>query len=317
VFCAALLNSQPMGFYQPAQIVRDARDHRVKVLPVDVNYSLWDNTLEEKDGQFHAVRLGFRQVKGLREADMQLLIAGRNEFYVHVDQLTSAGVPEAALETLAGADAFRSMGADRRKALWEVSALADRPVALFSGQPSESVKEAQIQLPFMTEGEHVVQDYSTTGLSLKNHPVALVREKLDLLHNIKISDLKNRKDGDMVKVSGLITVRQRPGTAKGILFMTIEDETGAANIVVWEKLFDKYRKEIIQSRLFMAEGKLQIEGEVIHVVARRCFNLNSLLRGLTNANEENLPLLTLARADEITAPIPDSREVFHQGRNFR
>jgi DNA polymerase III alpha subunit len=221
------------------------------------------------------------------------------------------------LEKLADADAFRSLDADRRKALWEVSALGDRPMALFEGTPSESVKEVQIQLPLMTEGEHVVQDYSATGLSLKNHPVALVRGKLNLLRNTKIGNLKTMKDGDAVRVSGLITVRQRPGTAKGILFMTLEDETGAANIVVWEKLFDKFRKEIIQSRLFMVEGKLQIEGEVIHVVALRCFNLNTLLRGLTIANEDNLLLLTLARADETTAPGPDSREVFHKGRNFK
>jgi error-prone DNA polymerase len=316
VFCTALLNSQPMGFYQPAQIVRDARDHQVTVLPVDVNHSFWDNTLEEKNGQHYAVRLGFRQVKGLREEDMTLLIAGRG-FYSYVDQLRSAGVPEAALEKLTDADAFRSLGSDRRKALWEVSALADRPIGLFDGQQSESVKEVQVQLPFMTEGEHVVQDYAATGLSLKNHPVALVREKLGLLHNTQIGDLKKMKDGDPVKVAGLITVRQRPGTAKGILFMTVEDETGAANIVVWEKLFDKYRKEIIQSRLFMVEGKLQIEGEVIHVVALRCFNLNNLLRGLTGANHDSQPLLTLARADETTAPSPDSREVFHKGRNFK
>jgi len=317
VFCAALLNSQPMGFYQPAQIVRDARDHQVKVLPVDVNHSFWDNTMEKTEDKYFAVRLGFRQVKGLREEDMQLLINNRIPFYKHVDQLRGAGVPEAALEKLTDADAFRSLGTDRRQALWEVSALGDRPIALFGGQQSESAKEVQVQLPLMTEGEHVVQDYSATGLSLKNHPVALVREKLDLLRNTKISDLKKMKDGDPVKVTGLITVRQRPGTAKGILFMTLEDETGAANIVVWEKLFDQYRKEIIQSRLFMVEGKLQIEGEVIHVVAKRCFNLNSLLRGLTIANADNLPLLTLARADETTAPPPDSREVFHKGRNFR
>jgi error-prone DNA polymerase len=317
VFCAALLNSQPMGFYQPAQIVRDARDHGVKVLPVDVNHSYWDNTLEEKDGAYRAVRLGFRQVKGLREEDMALLITGRNPFYNHVDQLRGAGVPEAALEKLSDADAFRSLGSDRRQALWEVSALGDRPIALFDGQQSESVKEIQVQLPLMTEGEHVVQDYSATGLSLKNHPVALVREKLNLLRNTPIAELKNRKDGDPIKVAGLITVRQRPGTAKGILFMTLEDETGAANIVVWEKLFDQYRKEIIQSRLFMVEGKLQIEGEVIHVVAKRCFNLNSLLRDLTIGNQDDLPLLTLARADETMAPGPDSREVFYKGRNFK
>ena len=317
VFCAALLNSQPMGFYQPAQIIRDARDHGVKVLPVDANHSFWDNTLEEKDGQYLTVRLGFRQVKGLREEDMTLLIAGRHRYYTHVDQLRSAGVSDAALEKLSDADAFRSLGSDRRQALWEVSALGDRPIALFEGTLSESLKEIQVQLPLMTEGEHVIQDYSATGLSLKNHPVALVREKLDLLRNTRIVELKNRKDGDPIKVAGLITVRQRPGTAKGILFMTLEDETGAANIVVWEKLFDIYRKEIIQSRLFMVEGKLQIEGEVIHVVAKRCFNLNSLLRGLTVGNPDDLPLLTLARADETTAPGPDSREIFHKGRNFR
>jgi len=317
VFCAALLNSQPMGFYQPAQIVRDARDHQVKVLPVDVNHSFWDNVLEEKEGAYHTVRLGFRQVKGLKEEDMQLLITGRGKLYSHIDQLRSAGVPEAALEELSDADAFRSLGSDRRQALWEVSALGDRPMALFEGTASESVKEAQITLPLMTEGEHVVQDYAAIGLSLKNHPVALVREKLDLLRNAPIGNLKKMKDGDPVRVTGLITVRQRPGTAKGILFMTLEDETGAANIVVWEKLFDKFRKEIIQSRLFMVEGKLQIEGEVIHVVAGRCFNLNSLLRGLTIANEDSLPLLTLARADETTAPGPDSREAFHKGRNFK
>jgi len=327
VFCAALLNSQPMGFYQPAQIVRDARDHRVKVLPVDINYSFLDNTLEEKDGDYFTVRLGFRQVKGLREEDMRLLIDNRDSFYSQVDQLKNVGVSEAALEKLTDADAFRSLGSDRRKALWEVSALGDRPVVLFEGQQSESVKEVQIQLPLMTEGEQVVQDYAAIGLSLKNHPVGLVREKLGLLRNTKIGDLKTMKDGDPVSVAGLITVRQRPGTAKGILFMTLEDETGAANIVVWEKLFDTFRKEIIQSRLFMVEGKLQIEGEVIHVVAKRCFNLNTLLRGLTVANEDNLPLLTLACADETTAPSGGSnkgeqqaakqKEVFYKGRNFR
>lgn len=316
-----------MGFYQPAQIVRDARNHQVKVLPVDVNYSFWDNALEEKDDNYFTVRLGLRQVKGLREEDIQLLIDNRNSFYNHVDQLRSVGVSEAALEKLTDADAFRSLGSDRRKALWEVSALGDLPVALFEGQQSESVKEVQIQLPLMTEGEHVVQDYAAIGLSLKNHPVGLVREKLELLRITKIADLKNMKDGDLVRVSGLITVRQRPGTAKGVLFMTLEDETGEANIVVWEALFDKYRKEIIQSRLFMVDGKLQIEGEVIHVVAKRCFNLNNLLRGLTMANYDNLPLLTLARADETTAPSGGSnkgeqqaakqKEVFYKGRNFR
>ncbi|RCH56886.1 error-prone DNA polymerase [Mucilaginibacter hurinus] len=314
VFCAALLNSQPMGFYQPAQIVIDARNHGVVVLPADVNLAGWDNIIE-KPG---TVRLGFRQIKGLREEEMAGLIAARP--YTRIDQLP---VQLAALEKLADADAFRSIGLDRRQVLWQVSALADKPVALFKDKPQP---EAQVKLPLMTLGEHVVQDYASTGLSLKKHPVALVREKLDMLHITPISGLKNLKDGDAVKVAGLITVRQRPGTAKGVLFMTIEDESGNANLVVWEKLFNTYRKEIVQSRLFMAEGKLQVEGEVIHVVVRRCFNLGDLLRGLTAAQSDDLPLLSLARADETSLPsTPDPRQasaqsaagVFHKGRNFK
>jgi error-prone DNA polymerase len=316
VFAAALLNSQPMGFYQPAQIVIDAEKHDVVVRPVDVNHSLWDNTLEEKAGKYCAVRLGFRQVKGLSEEDMQTLIAARGTGYTSINQLSDAGVPQAAIEKLTDADAFRSLQLDRREALWEVPALSDKPIALFAGQPSESTKEVQITLPFMTQAEHVVQDYASTGLSLKAHPVSFVREKLKLLHVTATSDLAKLKNGDPVKVAGLVTVRQRPGTAKGILFITIEDESGFSNLVVWEKVFEKYRKEILQARLLMVEGKLQIEGEVIHVIVGRCFNLSSLLRGLTVAQNADLPVLTLSRADEKTS-VRDSREVFHKGRNFR
>lgn len=300
-FCAALLNSQPMGFYQPAQIVRDARDHNIKVLPVDVNYSEWDNQLEEND-KYYAVRLGFRQVKGLREVDMQVLVINRNKGYRYIDELRRAGVPEAALEKLSDADAFRSLEADRRQALWQVAALGDLPQGLFNDQLSESTKEMQVQLPKLTEGEHVLQDYAYTGLSLKRHPVGLLRQKLILLHNHKISDFSIMKNGDLVSVTGLITVRQRPGTAKGILFMTLEDETGSANIVVWEKLFNQYRKEIIQSRLLMVTGKLQIAEGVTHLIMQRCFNLNSLLQTLTTVEE---------------VPADDAGEIFHKGRNFR
>jgi error-prone DNA polymerase len=323
VFCTALLNSQPMGFYQPAQIVQDARNHRVQVLPVDINYSDWDNTLENKSGQHLAVRLGFRQVKGLREEDMIVLTAMRNNGYDHVDQLRAAGVPEVALEKLADADAFRSMGTDRRTALWEVSALADRPVGLFDGQVSETVLEDTVPLPLMTRGEHVVQDYVSTGLSLKDHPVGLLRGQLSCLHNVRVSDLATYKDGDIVRLAGLITVRQRPGTAKGVLFMTLEDETGSANLVVWQALFDKYRKEIVQSKLLMVTGKLQIANGVTHLAVRQCFNLSALLRSLTATN---LPQ-TLMRGDETTQPVNhDGRSTapavspegaFHQGRNFR
>jgi error-prone DNA polymerase len=317
VFAAALLNSQPMGFYQPAQIVIDARRHGVEIRPVDINHSDWDNTLEEKAGQYYAMRLGFRQVKGLREDDMQQLIKGRHTGYASISQLCDAGVPQAAIEKLTDADAFRSMKLDRREALWEVPALSDKPIGLFAGQPSESTKEAQISLPFMTQAEHVVQDYAATGLSLKAHPVSFTREKLKLLHVTATCDLSTLKDGDPVRVAGLVTVRQRPGTAKGVVFITIEDETGFANLVVWENIFDKFRKEMVQSRLLMVEGKLQIEGEVIHVVVKRCFNLTKFLSGLTASRNDDVPVLTLSRADETTSPVPDARNIFHKGRNFK
>jgi len=213
VFAAALLNSQPMGFYQPAQIVIDARNHGVVVRPVDVNFSVWDNTLEEKDEGYSAVRLGFRQVKGLNENEMQLLVDARGAGYTSISQLSDAGVSQPAIEKLADADAFRSLQLDRREALWEVPALSDKPVGIFEGSPSESAFEAQISLPFMTQAEHVVHDYATTGLSLKAHPVSFVREKLDMLRVLETGKLPQLKNGDPVKVAGLVTVRQRPGTA--------------------------------------------------------------------------------------------------------
>ncbi|WP_343305522.1 error-prone DNA polymerase [Chitinophaga niabensis] len=292
VFATALLNSMPMGFYQPAQIVIDARKHGVTVLPVDVNCSMWDNTLEER-----AMRLGFRQVNGLKDEDMQVLITNRGTGYASVTALREAGVPETALEKLADADAFRSIGLDRRQALWEVSALQDRPVQIFAGQ---TTKEAQVTLPFMTDAEHVIQDYAATTLSLKAHPVSFVREKLKLLHVLTTQETSEVKDGSIVKVAGLVLVRQRPGTASGVCFITIEDETSFSNLVVFEALFEKYRKEILQSRLLMVEGKVQREGEVVHVIVQQCFNLTKLLRGLTIPSEKD-----------------EQPDVFYKGRNFK
>lgn len=277
IFAAALLNSQPMGFYQPAQIVIDARKHGVTVRPADINYSLWDNILEEKDGRYCAVRLGFRQVKGIREEDIQALVSGRIALYQNINELLDAGVSPSALERLADADAFRSIGLDRRQALWEVSALHDHPTGMFTGTPSLSAAEGLIELPVMTPGEHVMQDYASTSLSLKAHPVSFARLHLNQMGVTPTSALCRMKNGQVVKVCGLVTVRQRPGTAKGVLFITIEDETGFANLVVWSKTFEQYRKVILQSRLLMVRGKLQIEGEVIHVVVNACFNLNELM----------------------------------------
>jgi len=328
VFATALLNSMPMGFYQPAQIIIDARKHGTAVRPVDINHSFWDNTLEEKLDKLCAVRLGFRQIKGMREEDAKLLLAGRKQLYNSINQLRDIGLTQAALEKLADADAFRSLGIDRRQALWEISTCNDRPIALFAGQPSESDTEQAISLPGMSDSEHVVQDYAATSLSLKAHPVSFVREKLQQLHIITTQALTSGKNGDFVKVAGLVLVRQRPGTAKGVCFITIEDETSVANLVVFPNLFEEYRKPILQSRLLMVEGQLQREGEVIHVIVQRCYNLTKLLRNLTGANNENLPLLTLSRADEKTSPIPPQhkktpeqqavqKEIFPGGRNFK
>lgn len=285
VFAAALLNSQPMGFYQPAQIVIDARKHGVEVRPVDVNYSLWDNTMEEQVGNYRAIRLGFRQVKGLQQEQADALIAARRRPYAQVIDLANAGVSVGTLERLAEADAFRSMGLDRRQALWEVSALHDRPVGMFTGQPSESLREKGIVLPGLSPMEHVLQDYATASLSLKAHPVSFVRDSLEQLRVTTTAGLGSLKNGAAVKVCGLITMRQRPETAKGVLFVTIEDETGFANLVVWNDVFEKYRQELLQSKLLMVSGKLQVEGEVIHVVVHTCHNLTGLVRLATEGRD--------------------------------
>ncbi len=329
VFATALLNSMPMGFYQPAQIVIDARKHGVEVRPVDINHSCWDNTLEEKAGKYFAIRLGFRQVKGLSREDMELLTAARQGAYTSINSLMDAGVSPAAIERLADADAFRSIGLDRREALWEVSALADRPMGMYEGQTSASITEKGVQLPSMTPSEHVVQDYSAMSLSLKAHPVSFVREKLNLSQVIAAQDLNQLNDGSPVRVAGLVLVRQRPGTASGILFMTIEDETGTANLVVFSKLFDKYRKEIVRARLLMVEGKLQREGEVTHVIVKHCYDMSGLLYQLTEPINDAPPVLTLSRADEKDGDklSPQEKkkqlsrvvqgEIFPAGRNFR
>ncbi len=301
IFAAALLNSQPMGFYHPAQLVADARKHGVTVLPIDVNHSEWDHTLCGTQGTgLRPLQLGFRLIKGLPIDEIQALLSTRGTGYRSIPTLMDAGVALTTLEKLADADAFRSLGLDRRQALWEVAALHDRPLALFGGQPSESTREQQMALPLMSPSEHVVQDYASTSLSLKAHPVSFLRHQLDLLRATPASELANLKKGAPVKVCGLVTVRQRPATAKGVLFVTIEDETGCANLVVWAQTFQTYRRQILQSKLLFVEGQLQREKEVIHVVTRRCFNLNAWLNGL-------------AQPEQAT----DTDRFFHKGRNFQ
>ncbi|MGX5858273.1 error-prone DNA polymerase [Dyadobacter jiangsuensis] len=329
VFATALLNSMPMGFYQPAQIVIDASKHGVVIRPVDVNFSSWDNTLEEQDGKFRVIRLGFRQVKGIRQEDMDLLVIARDVPFKSMHLIRDAGVSQSALERLADADAFRSMGMDRRQAMWEATALSDRPMGIFEGQDSPSTFEEKVALPRLSLSEHVIHDYAATSLSLKAHPVSFVRQQLTQKCALLANDLSKYKDGQIVRVAGLVLVRQRPGTAGGVCFITIEDESGVANLVVFQGLFEKYRKEILRSKLLMVEGKLQIEGEVIHVIVRKCFDMSPLLRQL-NSTDDDPDVLTLSRADEKDEYVSNAvnkkaqvrqkavqLEMFPDGRNFR
>jgi error-prone DNA polymerase len=327
VFAAALLNSQPMGFYQPAQIVRNAEEHGVKILPIDINYSDWDNTLETKQGKYFCLRLGFRQIKGIRQEEIEKLVAGRSGKYNQPNQLCDVGVSVASMERLANADAFRSIGLDRRQALWEVAALHDRPIELYKGQLSASAFEQPIQLPLLRQSEHVVQDYATTGLSIKGHPISFIRETLNLLSIVSAKQANESENKTLIKTAGLILVRQRPGTAKGVCFITLEDETGTTNLVVFPNLFDKYRKEILHARLLMVEGIVE-RTEVSHIIVRRVFDVTKLLGNLTAVRNDEQPVLTLSRADEKASPfIPIEKtqqtrmhnpdDYLDKGRNFK
>lgn len=320
IFAAALLNSQPMGFYQPAQLVIDARKHGVEVRPPDVNHSVWDNTLEERVNAYCALRLGFRQVKGVKEDEIDLLLSGRTTPYTNIQSMLAAGVSIGTLERLADADAFRSIGLDRRQALWEVTALQSAPEGMFIHHQEEP-DSCAAQLPQMSLSEHVFQDYAATSLSLKAHPVSFVREQLSQFSVTPSAQLNDLRDGMFVKVAGLVLVRQRPGTASGILFITLEDETGVANLVVFSKKFEEYRKEILRARLLMVEGKVQIEGEVIHVIVQRCMDMSGLFAPSTlketssRADEKDDQQLSAYRDKRLKKN--DSQDVFHEGRNFK
>lgn len=312
VFAAALLNSLPMGFYQPAQIVIDTKKHGVEVRPIDINYSDWDNTLEQTEGKYHAIRLGFRQAKGLPKEEVKLLLAARQQPFSAIHQLVEAGVSRAAIEKLVDADAFRSIMLDRRQALWEVAALDDVPVGLFKG--NVHAHEDEVLLPKMSLSEHVLQDYSSLSFSLKAHPVSFVREQLLKRNILTTKELDLWPDGTHVRVAGLVLVRQRPGTAKNICFITIEDETGIANLVVFKNKFDHYRKQILSAKLLVVEGKLQKEGEVIHVIAEQLFDLSTLFNQM-NATANNKQQQKCSSKGVLERVIQGT--IFPEGRNFK
>ncbi len=279
-FCASLLNSQPMGFYQPAQLVRDAREHGVEVRPPDVSFSDWDCTLEEKDDprmRRRPLRLGLRQIKGFKKAEAEVFMAARAAGLSTLeDFVLRAGLTRRGLELLAEADAFRSLGVDRRQALWAVKGLtpdinAEKTAPLLARQ---SLKETQVLLPFMSAPKDVAEDYRTTSLSLKAHPIEFFREDLARMRVVPSVALKPMRNGRRVSVGGLMLVRQRPGTAKGVVFMTLEDETGIANIVCWKDVFDANRRLVMSASFLVVHGSVQSAEGVIHVVAERFTDLS-------------------------------------------
>jgi error-prone DNA polymerase len=311
VFCCGLLNSQPMGFYAPAQIVGDAIKNKVKIREVDVSFSFAQNTLEEKDGDYCAVRLGFRQIDGfhwldrdeeklkqdqasrqgavlaLQEDWADRIVAARNRrpFTSLEEFARDTGLPKRALILLADADAFRSIGLDRREALWQVRRLPDDvALPLFDAatareQPDENARP----LPLMPLPEQVVADYQTIRLSLKGHPMEFLRERFTRERVVPCRDINHDNDRRRVRCAGVVLVRQRPGSSKGVVFMTLEDETGIANIVVWPKVMEQFRKEVMGARLILIEGHVQSSPEgVTHLVAERMFDRSHDLTGLAN-----------------------------------
>jgi len=327
-FCAAIVNSQPMGFYAPGQLVRDAAEHGVEMRPVDINFSDWDLTLEPPGGNAdarlherhrsqggalrstHAVRLGFRQVKGLAEADMERLVALRGRGYDSVRDLwLRSSLAASVIRRLAEADAFRSLGLDRRDALWAAMALdpdgAAERLPLFDRAGTQLADfEPETRLPPMSPGEHVVHDYRALSLSLKAHPLVFLRQRLAQTGVMASAALAGIANGRRVTVAGLVLVRQRPGSAKGVIFMTLEDETAVANVIVWPKMFERYRPIVLGARLIRVTGRLQSESGVIHIVAERVEDLSPWLAALADGAAPQ----ALANADEVRRPVIELRE---------
>jgi len=327
-FCAAMLNSQPMGFYAPAQLVRDAREHGVEILSADINRSDWECTLEEavfdrasvdfRHGEMrniiktrHAVRLGLLQIKGVSIKDMEQLVENRGEGYHSVRDLwLRSGLQKSVIERLADADAFQSLQLSRRQALWAVRALdvksATEELPLF-----ETVRHIDLQpepaakLPDMLPGEQVIEDYRYMSLSLKGHPVSFLREELGKAGVTRNVDLLRVANGRRVTIAGLVLVRQQPGSAKGVIFMTLEDETGVANAIVWKKVFEKYRAVVMGARLVKIYGKLQSQSGVIHTVVEHIEDMTPLL-GILQREIKRFGVSE--RSDEVLRPTQDHRQ---------
>lgn len=306
-FAAGLLNSQPMGFYAPAQIVRDATDHGVEARAPDINASRWDATLEERKDHALALRLGFRQIDGFREDWADRISAYRNGFYPSAEMVKRrADLPARALVLLAEADAMRSINLDRREAAWTVRRLPDSdPLPLFeAARVQELADEPLVTLPEMPLSEHVVADYQTLRLSLKGHPMMFLRDLYESEGTLPCATIRDLADGRRVRAAGVVLIRQKPGSAKGVVFMTIEDETGIANLVVWPSLLERFRKVVMGARLVAVEARAQRSEEgLVHLVIEEIEDRSDDLLLLS---QETMPLV-LAHADEVKRPVPEGR----------
>jgi len=318
-FACALLNSQPMGFYAPSQIVRDAEEHGVEVWNVDINRSDLVSVLEpgtaghdrvwrqhaDMRGDIrstNAIRLGLGFVHGLKDDEANLIVARRGRGYDSVRDLwLRTGLPQATLEKLADADAFGSLGLDRRVARWAVGGLRggdgaeNLPLFVAAGRPNQH-PEIDADLPPMPPGEQIIYDYRTLSLSLKGHPLSFLRKTLTALRIVPADALRDIPAGRIVTVAGLVLVRQRPGTASGVIFASLEDETGLANIIIWPKVFEANRAVVLGSRMMAVRGEVQKEGLVIHVIARQVFDMTPLLLELSNGADIGESMI--ANADE-------------------
>ncbi|TGQ89014.1 DNA polymerase III subunit alpha [Mesorhizobium sp. M8A.F.Ca.ET.208.01.1.1] len=327
VFCAALLNSQPMGFYAPAQIVRDAAAHGIDIRPACVNASRWECTLEPvSDDAGFAVRLGLRMVRGLANTHASKIVTTRaDQPFASVDDLwRRAGVPQAALVQLAEADAFRpALGLARREALWAIKALRDEPLPLFAAASAKEAKivpeinEPAVALRPMTAGGEVVEDYRHIGLTLRSHPISFLPNDLRRRSIVSCAEAMEARDGRWLEAAGIVLVRQRPGSAKGVMFITIEDETGIANLVVWAKVFEQHRRTVLSAGMVAVRGRIQREGGVVHLVARKISDLSTELASV-GEREGSFPV-PYARGDQIPngGSGPDPRELPPKGLRSR
>ena len=315
-FCAALLNAQPMGFYAPAQIVRDARAHGVEIRPIDVNASRWDCTLEDKAGRYKAVRLGLRMARDLANADAAAIVAARGDTpYTSVEEIQRrANVGRGALDRIGDADGFGSLALSRRASLWDVKGLGDTALPLFAAADARAGKllreavEPEVALAAMGEGAEVVEDYRASGLSLRAHPLAFLRDELRARRMISCGELQKVRDGRYVELAGLVLVRQKPGSAKGVMFITLEDETDVANLVVWTRTFEANRRTVLGASMMGVRGQVQREGEVIHVIAHRLDDLSAMLASVGNRTDV-ADVYRVSRADVVKNGVgPDPRD---------